>query len=110
VQVCTIAADLTAPGSCQQLLQQLSDTPISVLIANVGGGICGPCVYWDYSDADETYVQQLNGTACYSLVKGLLPGMIGRNRGAVVAVSSIMHQVSCQLNLDCLEYGRTGWM
>jgi short-subunit dehydrogenase len=84
---------LTAPGSCQQLLQQLSDTPVSVLIANVGGGICGPRLYWHYSDDDEAYVQQLNGNACYSLVKGLLPAMIERNKGAVVAVSSIMHQV-----------------
>ncbi|WIA18296.1 hypothetical protein OEZ85_009761 [Tetradesmus obliquus] len=91
-QVRTIAADLTAPGSCQQLLQSLSDTPVSVLIANVGGGICGPCLYWHYSDADEAYVQALNGQACYSLVKGLLPGMVARNKGAVVAVSSIMHQ------------------
>jgi short-subunit dehydrogenase len=85
---------LTAPGSCQQLLQQLSDTPISVLIANVGGGICGPRLYWHYSDADESYVQQLNGQACYSLAKGLLPAMIESNKGAVVAVSSIMHHVS----------------
>jgi short-subunit dehydrogenase len=39
-------------------------------------------------------VQQLNGQACYSLVKGLLPAMIKENKGAIVAVSSIMHMVS----------------
>lgn len=93
LQVRTIATDLTAPGSCQQLLQQLSDTPITVLIANVGGGACGPMVYWEYTDEDEAYVQALNGQACYSLVKGLLPSMIERNKGAIVAVSSIMHKV-----------------
>lgn len=36
-------------------------------------------------------MQQLNGQACYSLVKGLLPAMIKENKGAIVAVSSIMH-------------------
>lgn len=90
----TYATDLTEANSCRQLLQHLtiSNTPISILIANVGGGIRGPTPYWEFTEDEETYLRNLNGQACYSLVRGLLPDMIRRGRGVIVAVSSAMHK------------------
>ncbi|KAF8061903.1 EGF1 [Scenedesmus sp. PABB004] len=94
VQVTTHAADLTAPGACDALLARLDaeGTRVAVLVANAGGGISGPRCYWDYAAGDEAYVAALNGGACYALVRGLLPGMLSARRGAVVAVSSLMHR------------------
>jgi short-subunit dehydrogenase len=78
LQVRTYAADLTQRSSLDALLQHLADsnTPISVLVANAGGAVPRFSGYWDFSDAEEAAMQALNGTACYLLVKRLLPGML----------------------------------
>jgi short-subunit dehydrogenase len=44
----------------------------------------------DQTDAGEAEVRALNGTHCYMLVRGLLPGMMARGEGAVIGISSIM--------------------
>jgi hypothetical protein len=38
LQVRTIAADVSKPEACQQLLRQLGSTPITCFVANAGGG------------------------------------------------------------------------
>ena len=50
----------------------------------------------------------LNGTSCYTLVRGLLPGMIARGSGAIVGISSLMHKLpalagGCNLRLPCVD-------
>jgi short-subunit dehydrogenase len=77
-QVRTYAADLTQRSSLDALLQHLSDsnTQISVLVANAGGAVTRFTSYWDFSESEEATMQALNGTACYVLVRQLLPGMV----------------------------------
>lgn len=91
-QVVLVAADLSTPDGRQQLLRQLAADSIhvSVLVANAGTNVGPPRPFWEYSAADERFMQQLNGQACYELVRALLPAMLaqGAGGGAVVAISS----------------------
>jgi short-subunit dehydrogenase len=94
-QVRTYAADLTQRASLEALLQHItagstsssdvttassssssSAISVSLLVANAGGAVPRFTSYWDYSDEDEAAMQALNGTACYVLVKKLLPNMV----------------------------------
>ena len=60
------------------MLQHLTDfsIPIAVFVANLGLNIGSPRLYIEYSATEEAYIQATNGQACYSLVRGLLPGML----------------------------------
>lgn len=89
VAVKTISADLAQPEGATHVAQGLGDLPVTVLICNQGGGVPGMKKYWDYTDDEERYCRLLNGDATHGLVKKLLPRMIDRGKGAVVAISSL---------------------
>ncbi|WIA41990.1 hypothetical protein OEZ86_009291 [Tetradesmus obliquus] len=95
VQVRTFAADLTQRQQLDALLQHITHTSthISLLVANAGGAVPMMTNYWQFSDEEEERMQALNGAACYVLVKALLPDMVQRGKGAVVAISSSMHRL-----------------
>ncbi|WIA21563.1 hypothetical protein OEZ85_000757 [Tetradesmus obliquus] len=95
VQVRTFAADLTQRQQLDALLQHITHTSthISLLVANAGGAVPRMTNYWQFSDDEEERMQALNGAACYVLVKALLPDMVQRGKGAVVAISSSMHRL-----------------
>eukprot|EP00775_Hariotina_reticulata_P012164 gene12164-12302_t len=78
VEVRTISVDLSQLTGVQQLLRCLTDSsiPITVFVANLGLNTGSPRPYIEYSATEEAYIQATNGQACYSLVRGLLPGML----------------------------------
>lgn len=98
----TYAADLIDKSSYSKLLQHLTDNNIhiTVLVANAGG-IPNPDSafkpYWEIPEADETQIMNLNGQACYSLVRSLLPAMVTRKKGAVVCISSIASKMTAYM-------------
>lgn len=78
LQVRTFSVDLSHLTGVQQLLRCLthSSIPITVFVANLGLNTGRPRPYIEYSATEEAYIQATNGQACYSLVRGLLPGML----------------------------------
>jgi short-subunit dehydrogenase len=91
------AADLTQRSNLDALLQHLaySNTQISVLVANAGGAVTRFTSYWDFSEAEEAAMQALNGTACYVLVKQLLPGMVQVGSRLCIGCSLCMGFSAC---------------
>jgi short-subunit dehydrogenase len=85
----TLPLDLTSPGATKKLLEATKDLPVSVVIANAGGGV--PCFkpFWEQSQKDLDYVKDLNGTQAYSLLHGVVPRLLQRGKGAIVVVSSL---------------------
>eukprot|EP00878_Enallax_costatus_P006270 GHUV01006573.1.p1 GENE.GHUV01006573.1~~GHUV01006573.1.p1 ORF type:complete len:360 (+),score=57.29 GHUV01006573.1:310-1389(+) len=101
-QVKTYAADLTDTSSYSKLLKHLSDNNIhiSVLIANAGG-IPNPNPklqpYWEITEFEESQISNLNGQACYNMIRGVLPGMLASGKGAIVCTSSIAHRMTAYM-------------
>jgi len=61
--------------------------PIDLLVNNAATNVLGPLV--DVSNEAWDRVIGLNLTACFTLARAVLPGMLARGRGAIVNVSSI---------------------
>jgi uncharacterized protein len=88
VAVQVIAIDLAEPGAGRRLADQLrrSGLQIDVLINNAGFGLHAPM---READPDRLSQQvQLNVAALTDLTAALLPGMLERDRGAIVNVAS----------------------
>lgn len=88
VQVEVIAHDLSKPGASQKLLGELKKRKlvVDILINNAGFGTNNRVVNENAERVQEEIT--LNIAALTDLTIGLLPGMVERNRGAVVNVAS----------------------
>src|SRR5918996_2765285 len=89
-QAVGVAADCTDPAAVQRLRQEVEQQlgPAEVLAAFVGGGRArpGPVVQVPVEDWHSTVDGTL--TATFLTLKGFLPGMIERGRGAVLTMAS----------------------
>ena len=83
-----LAADLGQPGAGRALAEQVAarGLTVDVLINNAGFGFLSPLVKTD-ADMMSTMVA-LNVAALTDLTHAFLPGMVERDRGAVVNVAS----------------------
>ena len=84
-----LAADVTDEGAVRASVEQLRARfgPVDVLIANAGvGGQLGSARF-DARDVGEVLNVNVGGAA--NGVAAVLPGMIGRGRGQLVAISSL---------------------
>ena len=84
VEVCV--ADLTTDDGCARCRAAVVDRAIDVAVLNAGFGSLGP-----FAEADaswEAAMVRLNCVSVIELTRAVLPGMIGRGRGAVLIVSS----------------------
>jgi short-subunit dehydrogenase len=84
-----LAADLVDPAQLATVEQRASDKtrPIDVLVNNAGVGSTGR--FWELDLAKEDDELALNVRAVLRLTHAALPGMVERNRGAIINVSSI---------------------
>ena len=85
----SITSDLTRDEEIYRLLAEAQRTygPVDILINNAGWGKKSTIVRADLNDWDQTL--RVNLRASMLLTKMVLPGMIERNSGAVINISSI---------------------
>jgi len=83
-----ITKDLSVPGAARELAAAIerSGMQIDVLVNNAGFGDAGTFVREDPDRIDA--MLQLNVAALTALTRAILPGMVARNRGRILLVSS----------------------
>lgn len=89
VQVLIIQKDLTESDSALEIFNEIENKKIQIdyLINNAGFGGFGN--FYDRKPEDDYKMIQLNITALTMLTKYFLPGMVKRNYGKILQVSSI---------------------
>jgi short-subunit dehydrogenase len=87
VQTRVLAADLSDPDEMERLARAVEDLELGVLVMNAGFGAAGRFDRLDPVRLRE--MVQLNCLAPVWLTARLLPGMLGRGRGAVVVTGSV---------------------
>lgn len=98
IQVTTIPADLSTDAGMGAVVEHLASRSIDVLVLNAGFGTRGFLHRTDPA-AQEAMVR-LHVTATNRLTLAALPGMVERNRGAVIVVSSVASFVSSAANVN----------
>jgi short-subunit dehydrogenase len=93
----TLPLDLTSPGATKKLLEATKDLPVSVVIANAGGGLSCFKAFWEQPQKDMDYVKDLNGTQTYQLLHGIIPRLLARGKGAIVVISSLATYIPAYL-------------
>jgi NAD(P)-dependent dehydrogenase (short-subunit alcohol dehydrogenase family) len=87
-EVFAIGVDLTdhaaAERACAEALKRLGS--VDVLVANVGWN--RPAFFLDYDPAQWDHILHVNLSAAMSCVHALLPSMIARRKGSIVATAS----------------------
>lgn len=86
-EVRTFAGDLASGAFLDQLIQECSGLDLGVLICNAAQSPIGDFVTRDQGDLAR--VVDVNVRAPLLLLRGLLPGMVARRRGAVILMSSM---------------------
>lgn len=88
-----IAADLSDPTSLDGLVARAEHAgPIDVLVNNAGLDAVGPLI--EASAAELRDLMQVNVASVVELTRQVLPGMIDRQRGQLVFMSSLSAQVT----------------
>ncbi len=82
-----LVADLTRPEPCKRVEQRIAEAHLSLLVNNAGFGTVGPFYRLD-PDREEEEIR-LNVIALVRLARAALPGMLERNHGAIINVSSV---------------------
>jgi NAD(P)-dependent dehydrogenase (short-subunit alcohol dehydrogenase family) len=95
-----IAADLATAEGCASLLK--SAPSADILVNNVG--VYGPQDFFDIPDSEWTRFFEVNVMSGVRLSRGYLPGMMRRNWGRVVFISS---ESALNIPPDMIHYGFT---
>lgn len=102
IQVEVLAADLTEESEIHQVEQYIiHHEALDLLVNNAGFGMHGKFVDLDISK--HLTMLQLHDTACLRLTHAALPGMLARNHGGIINVSSISGLVP----IGNITYGAT---
>jgi short-subunit dehydrogenase len=92
VRVRTLAADLTVEADLRTVEQVLRDeTTLSLVVNNAGAATLGAFAIADIERLDRNI--QLNVVAPTRLAHAALAGLLARNRGAIINISSVMSQM-----------------
>eukprot|EP01096_Ripella_sp_DP13-Kostka_P011009 TRINITY_DN4407_c0_g1_i1.p1 TRINITY_DN4407_c0_g1~~TRINITY_DN4407_c0_g1_i1.p1 ORF type:complete len:326 (+),score=132.05 TRINITY_DN4407_c0_g1_i1:64-1041(+) len=87
VETLVVEADISSPQGALELVEALKEYKIGVLVNNAGAGYAG-----DFVDQDldrQIQITELNCVTPLILFRSYLPGMISRDRGFVINVSSV---------------------
>jgi NAD(P)-dependent dehydrogenase (short-subunit alcohol dehydrogenase family) len=95
-----IAADVSTAAGCAELVRQLPD--VDMLVNNAG--IFEPKPFAEIPDVDWDRFYQVNVMSAVRLTRAYLPGMLRRNQGRVVFMSS---ESGVQIPEEMIHYGMT---
>lgn len=93
VEALPIAMDLGTDDCANRVREALGGTEVDVLVNNAGFGDAGS--FWTRDPARITQMVKLNCLAPALLTREFLPGMVERDRGAVITVSSVLGLFAC---------------
>ena len=93
VEARPIAIDLTTDDAADRLCGSLDGLTIDVLVNNAGFGDAG--TFWTREPGKIARMVKLNCLTPTMLTRALLPGMVERDRGAVIMVSSVLGMFAC---------------
>ncbi len=83
-----LAADLTVDAELRQVEERIArDGGIDLLVNNAGLGVSGR--FWETASEAQDFLHRLHVMATMRLTHAALPGMIARNSGAIISVSSV---------------------
>ena len=97
---CGIAADVSTAAGCAELVRQLPS--VDILVNNAG--IFEPKPFTEIPDADWERFYQVNVMSGVRLTRAYLPGMLQRNWGRVIFMSS---ESGVQIPEEMIHYGMT---
>lgn len=95
-----IAADISTPEGCAKLLKELPH--VDILVNNAG--IFEPKPFTEIPDADWTRFYEINVMSGVRLARGYLSGMLQRNWGRMIFISS---ESGVQIPDEMIHYGMT---
>ncbi len=95
-----IAADISSADGCAELVRQLPS--IDILVNNAG--IFEPKPFTEIPDADWERFFQVNVLSGVRLARAYLPGMLERNWGRIIFISS---ESGVQIPEEMIHYGMT---
>jgi short-subunit dehydrogenase len=87
VEVEVLAADLTKPAGLHRVEERAAHAGLTLLVNNAGFGYTGAFADLDVDGEEEEI--RLNVIALVRLTHAVLPGMIKRQRGSIINVSSM---------------------
>src|SRR5512132_1450803 len=102
-----IPGDITAAGDAERAVDRAESEigPIDVLVNNAGMFLWRPFLKLTPADWDRVIATNLTGTA--NFCRAVLPGMVGRQRGRIVNVSSV-HGLRGDANLTAHSAAKFG--
>lgn len=95
-----VAADISTAAGCAAIVEQAG--AVDILVNNAG--IFEPKPFTEIPDADWERFYQVNVMSTIRLTRALLPGMLARNWGRVVFISS---ESGVQIPEEMIHYGMT---
>ena len=95
-----VAADVSTAAGCAELMRQVPE--VDILVNNAG--IFEPKPFVEIPDADWERFYQVNVMSGVRLTRACLPGMLGRNWGRVIFMSS---ESGVQIPEEMIHYGMT---
>src|SRR5882672_7457937 len=99
-KVAGVAADVSTAAGCETLVETLPD--VDILINNAG--IFEPKAFFDISDEDWSRFYEVNVMSGVRLSRAYMPGMLKRNWGRIVFISS---KSALNIPKELIHYGMT---
>jgi NAD(P)-dependent dehydrogenase (short-subunit alcohol dehydrogenase family) len=99
-KIAGVAADVSTAAGCQTLAETLPD--VDILINNAG--IFEPKAFFDIADEDWSRFFEVNVMSGVRLARAYMPGMLTRNWGRIVFISS---ESALNIPKEMIHYGTT---
>src|SRR5882672_4564422 len=99
-KIAGVAADVSTAAECQTLVETLPD--VDILINNAG--IFEPKGFFDIADEDWSRFFEVNVMSGVRLSRAYLPGMLKKNWGRIVFISS---ESALNIPAEMIHYGTT---
>jgi NAD(P)-dependent dehydrogenase (short-subunit alcohol dehydrogenase family) len=99
-KIAGVAADVSTAAECQTLVETLPD--VDILINNAG--IFEPKGFFDIADEDWSRFFEVNVMSGVRLARAYMPGMLTRNWGRIVFISS---ESALNIPAEMIHYGTT---
>ncbi len=103
-----VPTDVSDPVQVAALVRRTLDTfgRVDILVNNVGGGAFAPLTL---EPAEITRMIDANLTGAILLVRAVLPGMVARRHGAIIAVAAVTGAVALDPLYSATKFGLRGF-